>query len=328
VIAHEAVAEPAADPAARAAAAAVVDVRGLTVRYGNQLVLDGVSLSVARGSVYALLGRNGVGKSSLLRCLLGQQKPSAGEARLFGQDAWRGRLGLMERVGYVPEEPDAPPELAARELALFCGRLNVRWNQGAVVARLERFRVPLGTAFRSLSKGQKGAVMLALALGHDPELLLLDDPTLGLDVVARRAVFGEPIGELADRNTTVVVTTHDLAGVEGVADRIGILYANRLVLEGELEALKAEHGGSLEEIFAAVAGDRAGDASRQGEAAGGRAWGRSWRSPCASCASAGRCRSPSSCGDSLRCCSSATSTSRRGRSPRWPPSRPPGGSRC
>jgi ABC-type multidrug transport system ATPase subunit len=220
--------------------------------------------------VYALLGRNGVGKSSLLRCLLGQQRASTGVARLFGRDSWRSRQSLMERVGYVPEEPDAPPELNARELALFCGRLNVRWDQPAVLARLERFQVPLATAFRSLSKGQKGAVMLALALGHDPELLLLDDPTLGLDVVARRAVFGELIGELADRSTTVLLTTHDLAGVEGVADRVGILHGSRLVLDGELEALKAEHGGSLEEIFAAVAGDRAGDAP-QLAAAGGRA---------------------------------------------------------
>jgi ABC-type multidrug transport system ATPase subunit len=257
--------------ASEAAVSAVVDVRSLTVRYGRHVVLEDVSLAVPQGSVYALLGRNGVGKSSLLRCLLGQQRPNGGEARLFGRDAWRFRQALMERVGFVPEEPDAPAELSARELVLFCGRLNVRWNEAAVMARLERFRVPVRTPFRSLSKGQKGAVMLALALGHDPELLLLDDPTLGLDVVARRAVFGEVIGELADRNTTVLVTTHDLAGVEGVADRVGILHANRLVLDGELEALKAEHGASLEEIFAAAAGDRAGDASQQRAGAGGRA---------------------------------------------------------
>ena len=249
----------------------VVEVRGLRVRYGQRLVLDSVSLGVPRGSVYALLGRNGTGKSSLLRCLLGQQRANGGEARLFGQDSWRCRQSLMERVGYVPEEPDAPPELNARDLARFCGRLNVRWNETSVMGRLERFQVPLATPFGRLSKGQKGAVMLALALGHDPELLLLDDPTLGLDVVARRAVFGEVIGELADRSTTVLVTTHDLAGVEGVADRIGILHESRLVREGELEALKAEHGASLEEIFAAVAGERAGDAPRTGSDAGGRA---------------------------------------------------------
>jgi len=238
---------------------AVVDVRGLTVRYGRRLILDGVTLQVPRGSVYALLGRNGVGKSSLMRCLLGQQRADGGALRLFGLDCWRERQALMERVGIVPEEPDAPPELTARELVRFCGRLNVRWDGASVLHRLERFAIPLATRFDRLSKGQKGAVMLALALGHGPELLLLDDPTLGLDVVARRAVFGELIGELADRGTTVLVTTHDLAGVEGVADRIGILHGSRLVLEGELEALKAERGLSLEEIFASVAGERRGE---------------------------------------------------------------------
>ena len=265
-----ALADTGADSAAAAASAAVA-LRGLTVRYGRTRVLDDVSFEVAPASVYALLGRNGTGKSSLLRCLLGQQRPSAGEARLFGQDAWRFRQRLMERVGYVPEEPDAPPEFTARELVGFCGRLNRRWDEAAVMQRLARFRVPLTIPFRRLSKGQKGAVMLALALGHDPELLLLDDPTLGLDVVARRAVFSEVIGELADRRTTVLVTTHDLAGVEGVADHVGILHAGRLVLDGALEALKAERGASLEEIFAAVAGERAGDAAPHGgEAAGGR----------------------------------------------------------
>lgn len=255
--------------AAVQAAGAAVEARGLTVRYGRRLILDSVSLAVPRGSVYALLGRNGTGKSSLLRCLLGQQRASGGAALVLGQDAWRARQALMQSVGYVPEEPDAPPELDARRLARFCGNLNVGWNQAAVLERLERFQVPLATPFQRLSKGQKGAVMLALALGHDPELLLLDDPTLGLDVVARRAVFGELIGELADRSTTVLITTHDLAGVEGVADRIGILSGGRLAVEGELEALKAEHGASLEEIFAAVAGERASDAAR--DAVGARA---------------------------------------------------------
>jgi ABC-2 type transport system ATP-binding protein len=248
-------------PVAPSSAETVVDVRGLSVCYGRQLVLDAVSLSVPRGTVYALLGRNGVGKSSLVRCLLGQQRPAHGHVRLFGRDAWRFRQPLMERVGVVPEEPDAPPELTARELVLFCGRLNLRWDEASVMSRLARFDVPLRKPFRQLSKGQKGAVMLALALGHDPELLVLDDPTLGLDVVARRAVFGELIEGLADRGMTLLLTTHDLAGVEGVADRVGILHRGRLVLDGELEALKAEHAGSLEEIFAAVAGERAREAS-------------------------------------------------------------------
>ena len=124
----------------------------------------------------------------------------------------------------------------------------------------DRFDVPVDRPFGRLSKGQKGAVMLALALGHSPELLVLDDPTLGLDVVARDAVFGEVIGDLADRGTSVFVTTHDLRAIEGIADHVAILQGGRLVLSGSLEALKAERGLTLEQIFASVAGTRAADA--------------------------------------------------------------------
>lgn len=239
----------------------VLAVDHLTVRYGRRVVLSNVSLAVARGQVYALLGRNGTGKTSLIRCLLGQQKASVGHTVLFGRDAWRDRRELMKQVGVVPEEPDAPAELNARQLSALCARFYPRWDAGSVLTRLERFEVPMTVAFDRLSKGQKGGVMLALALGHAPQLLLLDDPTLGLDLIARNTVFGEVIGELADRGTTVFITTHDLAGVEGIADRVGILKDQHLVVEGDLEDLKTSRGASLEEIFTAVAGPENGRVS-------------------------------------------------------------------
>lgn len=211
----------------------------LSVRYGRAIACRDVTLSVPPGAVYALLGRNGAGKSSLIRCLLGQQKPSAGHALLFEKDSWTTRRRAMERVGVVPEEPDAPPAMTARQLSEFCRRIYTRWDSTAVSARLERFEVPTGTPFGRLSKGQKGEVMLALALGHSPELLVLDDPTLGLDVVARQSLFEEILGELADRGTTVFLTTHDLSGFEGIATRVAILREGKLVLDEELETLKA-----------------------------------------------------------------------------------------
>ncbi len=211
----------------------------LTVRYGRDVACDAVSLTVPRGAVYALLGRNGAGKSSLVRCLLGQQKPTAGRALLFENDSWTTRRRAMERVGVVPEEPDAPPAMTARSLSEFSRRIYPRWNSAAVATRLERFGVPAGIPFGRLSKGQKGEVMLALALGHSPAVLILDDPTLGLDVVARQALFEEIVGELADSGTTVFLTTHDLSGFEGIATRVGILKEGRLVVDEELEALKA-----------------------------------------------------------------------------------------
>ena len=211
----------------------------LTVRYGRSTACAGVSLSVERGAVYALLGRNGAGKSSLVRCLLGQQKPSSGRAALFGEDVWRKRARLMASVGVVPEEPDAPPAMTAPQIADFCRRLYPSWDGAGVERRLERFGVPRDVPFGRLSKGQKGEVMLAAALGHAPPLLVLDDPTLGLDVVARKALYEELIGELADRGTTVFLTTHDLSGIEGIASRVGILKEGRLVLDEEMETLKS-----------------------------------------------------------------------------------------
>ena len=220
--------------------APMVEVSRLLVRYGGTPfpTLEEISLSVPRGSVYALLGRNGAGKSSLVRCLLGQQKPTSGECLLFGEDVWKRRASLMARVGVVPEDPDAPPSMTARQLSAFCARLYPSWDAPSVETRLARFGVPAGTAYGSLSKGQRALVALALALASSPELLVLDDPTLGLDAVARRAFFEELVGELADRGTTVLLTSHDLAGVESMATHVGFLKDGRLALDEELETLK------------------------------------------------------------------------------------------
>ena len=218
----------------------VVDVSSLLVRYGGNPspTLEEISFSVPRGSVYALLGRNGAGKSSLVRCLLGQQKPTGGACSLFGDDVWKHRARLMAKVGVVPEDPDAPPAMTPRHLSAFCARLYPSWDAGSVETRLARFGVPAGTPYGSLSKGQRALVALALALASSPDLLVLDDPTLGLDPVARRAFFEELVGELADRGTTVLLTSHDLAGVESMATHVAILKAGRIALDEELETLK------------------------------------------------------------------------------------------
>jgi len=209
------------------------------VRYGRMIAVDHAALDVARGAVYALVGRNGAGKSSLVRCLLGQQRPQHGSAVLFGEDSWSRRTSLMQRVGVVTEDADAPPEMSVAGIARFCSRLYDKWDQNSVETRLRTFGVPLTSRFGSLSKGQKKQVSLAMALAISPELLVLDDPTLGLDVVARKSLFEEVIGDLADRGTTVFITTHDLAGVETFADRVGMIESGRLVLDEDVDALKS-----------------------------------------------------------------------------------------
>ena len=138
----------------------VIGFEGLTVRYGKKTVLENISFQVPAGSVYALLGRNGAGKSSAVRCLLGQQKPTAGRITLFGQDVWKHRARLMEKVGVIPEEPDAPYDMNAKQIVQFCSSLYPSWDVSSVNARLARFKVPMNVAFGSLSKGQKGQVAL------------------------------------------------------------------------------------------------------------------------------------------------------------------------
>ena len=228
---------------------AVVRVDSVSVKYNENLVVDRVSLEVARGSVYALLGRNGAGKSSLMRCLLGLQKPTSGRVSIFGEDVWVHRARLLARTAYVPETSDAPGQLRVRDVVGFHRSMYPSWDDAAVKARLGRIGVPEAAAISSLSKGQRALFTLALALGSKPELLVLDDPTLGLDVVARNDFFSDFIGELADRGTTVVLTTHDLAGVEGIADRVGILQGSRLALDEDVEQMKIDRGQSLEQIF-------------------------------------------------------------------------------
>ncbi len=216
-----------------------IEVSNVTVRYGRVLAVDRVTLAVPRGSVYALLGRNGAGKSSLVRCLLGQRQPESGTIRAFGEDVWTHRAALMQRMGVVSEEADAPPEMTVDQLVRFCSELYARWDQNEVDERLKRFEVSRSSRFGALSKGQKKQVLLALALATSPDLLVLDDPTLGLDVVARKSLFDEVIAELADRGITVFLTTHDLAGIETLADRVAIMKNGALVLEEDLDALKA-----------------------------------------------------------------------------------------
>lgn len=217
-----------------------IDVRDLVVRYGRRTAVDGVSFDVAPGSVWALLGRNGAGKSSLVKVLLGQRPASAGTVRIQGLDPWRERARLMRTVCATPETPDAPPHLHVAAIERFTAPLYPSWDGAGFRARLERFGVPLRQKFGDLSRGQKGLVMLALALAPRPELLILDDPTLGLDPLARRFVFKELIAELAGRGVTVFLTSHDLAGVERVATHVGILDGGRLIAEGELEALREQ----------------------------------------------------------------------------------------
>lgn len=232
-----------------------ITVRDLAARYGAREVFAGVTFAVEPGAVFALVGRNGAGKSTLVRTVLGQRRADAGEVRIDGRDPWSERVSLLSRIGATPETPDAPPQSTLAEIERWSAPLYPQWDRPALRDRLERFAVPTTARFGELSRGQRALAQLALALAPRPDLLILDDPTLGLDAVARRFFFDELIGELAERGVTVFVTSHDLAGIERIATHVGILHQGRLVDCAPLDELRerATAGGveppTLEEIF-------------------------------------------------------------------------------
>ncbi len=215
--------------------------RSVDVTYGRTAVLRNLDLTVPRGGIYGLLGRNGVGKSTLVRCLLGQEPPTSGEVLLLGRDPWHHRAELMHTVGVVPEAPQVPPSSHAEELLAFGARLYPNWQYESARRRLARFGVPLEVPFRRLSKGQQKQVELALALAQGPQLLVLDDPSLGLDSVARRILYEELLEHLADEGVTVFLTSHDLDAIERLVDTVAVLHEGRLLVEDSLDTVKARY---------------------------------------------------------------------------------------
>lgn len=217
----------------------ILDVRGIVKRYGRVSALEGLDLSVGRGEVYGFLGRNGAGKSTTIRILMGITLPDAGEVRMFGQPARGGHVALRQRIGYVAQEQTFYGWMDARRLSKFVAGFYPTFDHADFAERCRRLDVPLDRKVMALSGGMKVKLALALALAHRPELLILDEPTAGLDPVARRE-FLEIVREDADRSgRTTFFSTHLIDEVELVADRVGIVDAGRTRYEGSVAALAA-----------------------------------------------------------------------------------------
>jgi ABC-2 type transport system ATP-binding protein len=203
----------------------VIVTNGLTKYYGAQCAVDSLNLRVAQGTVYGLLGRNGAGKSTAIKMLLGMAHPNYGRAELFGEDAARLRPETRARIAYLAEGHPLyrwmTIDQAVRYTRAFYERY--RWNQPLVEQILDHFELSPKRKIRRMSNGQQAQVALALAVASDPELLILDDPTLGLDTVVRRDFLESLIQIIQRRGRTILFSSHILGDVERVADRIGIL---------------------------------------------------------------------------------------------------------
>ena len=249
-------------PASPPPSAPVIEVRGLSKRFGDFEAVSGIDLEVGRGEIFALLGPNGAGKTTTIRMLMGVLQPSSGSAAIDGLDCFADRVEVMRRVGYLPDEPIFYDHLRGREIIRFVGEMH-GLSRGDIAARseplLERFGLLDATEEYAVnySRGMKKKLALVCALLHDPLLLILDEPTSGLDPHATRTLLEFLRVESARK--TVFFSTHLLDQAERLCSRAGILFGGKLAAVGSLDALRSKlsPGGSLEEIFFAVTGDGA-----------------------------------------------------------------------
>lgn len=220
----------------------LVKLEGINRWFGEEHVLRGVDLKVAPGSVTALLGRNGCGKSTLIRIVAGTLARDQGEARVLGKDPEQlspaDRLDLM----WITDECTALPHWrVGRELDLIAGMRRGRFERARALELLERWEVPLGKRFSELSRGQQARFRLAVAIAARPRLLLLDEPALGLDLFARRDLLEVVVEVVSELEAGVLIASHQLEDVERISDRIAFLREGSVIASGTPDALRDAH---------------------------------------------------------------------------------------
>src|SRR5664279_1477479 len=214
-----------------------ISVRDLVKTFGTTRALDGLDLDVATGEVHGFLGPNGSGKSTTIRVLLGLLRQDSGQARLLGGDPWREAAALHRRLAYVPGEVNLWPNLTGGEVIDLLSRLRGGLDKARRTELLERFDLDPSKKARSYSKGNRQKVALVAALASNAELLLLDEPTSGLDPLME-AVFQDCIADVKTEGRTVLLSSHILAEVEALCDRVSIIRAGRTVQSGTLSELR------------------------------------------------------------------------------------------
>lgn len=225
-----------ATPSSRTDTAAV-EIRGLVKKFGGTTALDGLDLTVARGSVTGFLGPNGAGKSTTIRVLLGLLRADGGTARLLGRDPWRDAVDLHRRIAYVPGDVTLWPNLTgAQAIEFLCG-LRGGADHRRRDALIERFELDPHRKARTYSKGNRQKVALVAAFASDADIYILDEPTSGLDPLMEKA-FQQCVTEVSRRGAAVLLSSHILAEVEKLCDTVTIIRAGRTVQAGSLQQLR------------------------------------------------------------------------------------------
>jgi lipooligosaccharide transport system ATP-binding protein len=237
----------------------IVTARSLTKDYGALRAVDGIDFEIRKGECFSFLGPNGAGKTSVMRIIYCFMPPSSGEVRVFGIDVTDEPWKIKSRLGVMPQDDNLDPDLSVLEnLVVYARYFEIPAREALGTAGELLDFVELGekasAGIRSLSGGMKRRLLLARALMNNPELLILDEPTTGLDPHSRRAVWQRLNHLKSSKNTTLILTTHYMEEAERLSDRVAIMDAGKIVAMDSPRMLMDSHGGSLEEAYLRLTG--------------------------------------------------------------------------
>jgi len=218
-----------------------VEVSGLSRKFGSKTALNNVSLQARPGRVFGLVGANGAGKTTLIKHLLGRLKAESGSVRVFGFDPVQDPVAVLGRLGYLSENRDLPGWMRIDELLRYTQSFYPKWDTAYAEELRRQFNLDPRAKIKNLSRGENAKAGLLIALAYRPELLLLDEPSSGLDPVVRRDILEAIIRTVAEEGRTVFFSSHLLEEVERVADDLAMMFDGRIVLAAPLDEVKENH---------------------------------------------------------------------------------------
>ena len=219
----------------------MVEVDGVSRRFNGTLALDEVSYRAGEAKVYGLVGANGAGKTTLIKHLLGLFRAKSGSVRMFGLDPVRNPVEVLRRIGYLSEERELPEWMRVEELMRYTQAFHPNWDMEYAFRLLETFELDSRMKILELSRGMRAQIGIVAAVAHRPDLLILDEPSSGLDAVVRKDILDAMVRAVADDGRTVLFSSHLLDEVERMADHVTMIHQGRVVLDGSLESVRGAH---------------------------------------------------------------------------------------